>query len=194
MLRSRRSQQSYLTCNTFTSTNMKYIKNVDSDHKPLESIVKKSLLNDFNECCPGYIFARVFGPLCSPQTQLLINDNNFTFQIKKKSNSRLQVSYEFSDEDKEQDLDIEALLQLWETFHDLMESLRSLPGTSAFKNEETFQKEAMEQASNFRKQTFDEDVITFIHGKSILMILCIAKKTVSLYFIIMQLYNTTIFF
>lgn len=36
---------------------MKFIKNVDSDHKPLESIVKKSLLNDFNECCPGYIFA-----------------------------------------------------------------------------------------------------------------------------------------
>uniref|UniRef100_K1PLT5 Uncharacterized protein n=1 Tax=Magallana gigas TaxID=29159 RepID=K1PLT5_MAGGI len=72
------------------------------------------------------------------------DDNNFTFQIKKKSNSRLQVSYEFSDEDKEQDLDIEALLQLWETFNDLMESLRSLPGTSAFKNEETFQKEAME--------------------------------------------------
>lgn len=54
------------------------------------------------------------------------------------------MSYEFSNEDKEQDLDIEALLQLWETFHDLMESLRSLPGTSAFKNEETFQKEAME--------------------------------------------------
>lgn len=95
------------------------------------------------------------------------------------------MSYEFSDEDNEQDLDIEALLQLWETFHDLMESLRSLPGTSALKNEETFQKEAMEWASNFRKQTFDEDVITFIHGKSILMILCIAKKTVSLYFIIM---------
>lgn len=52
-------------------------------------------------------------------------------KIKKKSNSRLQVSYEFSDEDEEQDLDIEALQQLWETFHDLMESLRSLPGTAA---------------------------------------------------------------
>lgn len=97
------------------------------------------------------------------------------------------MSYEFSDEDEEQDLDIEALQQLWGTFHDLMESLRSLPGTAAYKNEETFQKEAMEWASNFRKQTFDEDVIPYIHGKSILMILyiLIVKKTVSLYFIIM---------
>lgn len=35
---------------------MKYIKNVDSDYKFLEFIVKKFLLNDFNECCFGYIF------------------------------------------------------------------------------------------------------------------------------------------
>lgn len=74
---------------------------------------------------------------------------------------------------KNRTFDIEALQQLWETFHDLMESLRSLPGTAAYKNEETFQKEAMEWASNFRKQTFDEDVIPYIHGKSILMILYI---------------------
>lgn len=64
-------------------------------------------------------------------------------------------------------------------------NLRSLPGTSAYKNEVTFQKEAMEWASNFRKQTFNEDVIPYIHGKSILMILYIVKQTVSLYFIIM---------
>lgn len=45
-----------------------------------------------------------------------------------------------------------------------MESLRALPGTDNYKDLETFAKEAKEWATEFRKQTFDEDVIPYIHG------------------------------
>lgn len=74
--------------------------------------------------------------------------------------SRLQVSYDFS-EDEEQDLDVAALQDLWSGFHTLMESLRALPGTDNYKDMETFAKES---ATEFGKQTFDEDVIPYIHG------------------------------
>lgn len=74
--------------------------------------------------------------------------------------SRLQVSYDFS-EDEEQDLDVAALQDLWSGFHTLMESLRALPETDNYKDMETF---AKEWATEFRKQTFDEDVIPYIHG------------------------------
>lgn len=77
--------------------------------------------------------------------------------------SRLQVSYDFS-ADEEQDLDVAALHDLWSGFHMLMESLRALPGTDNYKDMETFAKEAKEWATEFRKQTFDEDVIPYIHG------------------------------
>lgn len=77
--------------------------------------------------------------------------------------SRLQVSYDFS-EDEEQDLDVAALQDLWSGFHMLMESLRALPGTDNYKDMETFAKEAKKWATEFRKQTFDEDVIPYIHG------------------------------
>ena len=46
-----------------------------------------------------------------------------------------------------------------------MESLRVLPNSMLYKKPETFQNEAKEWANNFRKQTFDEDVIPYIHGK-----------------------------
>lgn len=82
-----------------------------------------------NICRKNVIYKKLFFKNEVQSYQFCINDN-FTFQIKKKSNSRLQVSYEFSDddvsyefsdEDEEQDLDIDALQQLWETFYDLME-------------------------------------------------------------------------
>lgn len=71
----------------------------------------------------------------------------------------MQVSYEFFD-DEDHDLEIEG-------YGELMESLRSLPGSVAYKDDKTFQQEAMEWTSNFRKQTFDEDVIPYIHGMTI---------------------------
>lgn len=74
--------------------------------------------------------------------------------------TRFQVSYDFS-EDEEQDLDVAALQDLWSGFHTLMESLRALPGTDNYKDMETF---AKEWATEFGKQTFDEDVIPYIHG------------------------------
>lgn len=83
--------------------------------------------------------------------------------LRRNVGSRLQVSYDFS-EDEEQDLDVEALQDLWSGFHELMESLRALPGTDNYKNVETFAKEAKEWATEFRKQTFDEDVIPYIHA------------------------------
>lgn len=84
-------------------------------------------------------------------------------KLRRNVGSRLQVSYDFS-EDEEQDLDVEALQDLWSGFHELMESLRALPGTDNYKNVETFAKEAKEWATEFRKQTFDEDVIPYIHA------------------------------
>uniref|UniRef100_A0A8W8JR70 SAP domain-containing protein n=1 Tax=Magallana gigas TaxID=29159 RepID=A0A8W8JR70_MAGGI len=84
-------------------------------------------------------------------------------KMRRNVGSRLQVSYDFS-EDEEQDLDVAALQDLWSGFHMLMESLRALPGTDNYKDMETFAKEAKEWATEFRKQTFDEDVIPYIHG------------------------------
>uniref|UniRef100_K1RKL9 rRNA-processing protein FCF1 homolog n=2 Tax=Magallana gigas TaxID=29159 RepID=K1RKL9_MAGGI len=77
-------------------------------------------------------------------------------KMRRNVGSRLQVSYDFS-EDEEQDLDVAALQDLWSGFHTLMESLRALPGTDNYKDMETFAKEAKEWATEFRKQTFDED-------------------------------------
>nr|XP_011426297.2 uncharacterized protein LOC105327491 [Crassostrea gigas] len=84
-------------------------------------------------------------------------------KMRRNVGSRLQVSYDFS-EDEEQDLDVAALQDLWSGFHMLMESLRALPGTDNYKDMETFAKEAKEWATEFRKQTFDEDVIPYIHA------------------------------
>lgn len=84
-------------------------------------------------------------------------------KMRRNVGSRLQVSYDFS-EDEEQDLDVAALQDLWSGFHTLMESLRALPGTDNYKDMETFAKEAKEWATEFRKQTFDEDVIPYIHA------------------------------
>nr|XP_022301977.1 uncharacterized protein LOC111109978 [Crassostrea virginica] len=84
-------------------------------------------------------------------------------KLKRNAGSRLQVSYDYS-EDEEQDLDVEALQDIWSQFHDLMESLRALPGTENYKDADTFAKEAKEWATEFRKQTFDEDVIPYIHA------------------------------
>lgn len=61
---------------------------------------------------------------------------------------------------------MEALQDIWSQFHDLhvMESLRALTGTENYKDADTFAKLAKEWATEFRKQTFDEDVIPYIHG------------------------------
>ncbi|XP_062619871.1 uncharacterized protein LOC134281418 [Saccostrea cucullata] len=84
-------------------------------------------------------------------------------KLKRNVGSRLQVSYDLS-EDEEQDLNVEALQDLWSEFHELMESLRALPGTDNYKDVNTFSKEAKEWATEFRKQTVDEDVIPYIHA------------------------------
>lgn len=79
----------------------------------------------------------------------------------------LQVSYDLTDDEYEQDLDIDALQEIWQEFHQLMESLRVLPNSTTYKTAEIFHNDAKEWASNFRKQTFDEDVIPYIHGKNL---------------------------
>lgn len=85
-------------------------------------------------------------------------------KVQKKCHSRLQVSYDLTDDEYEQDLDIDALQEIWQEFHQLMESLRVLPNSTTYKTAEIFHNDAKEWASNFRKQTFDEDVIPYIHA------------------------------
>lgn len=88
------------------------------------------------------------------------------FQLKRNIVTCLQVSHDFS-EDEEQDLDVEALQDMWSGFHhQIMESIRALPATENYKDVETFAKGAkeFEWITEFRKQTFDEDVIPYIHG------------------------------
>lgn len=69
-----------------------------------------------------------------------------------------------TDDEYEQDLDIDALQEIWQGFHQLMESLRVLPNSTTYETAEIFQNDAKEWASNFQKQTFDEDVIPYIHA------------------------------
>lgn len=86
--------------------------------------------------------------------------------MKRSNRSRLQVSYLYDSDDDEISLNIDGLQQLWDDFDYLMEALRSLPSSEKYVKPETFQELAREWAQNFRKNTFDEDVTPYIHGKT----------------------------
>ena len=67
--------------------------------------------------------------------------------------------YETDDDDEAESLDIDALQELWGDFDVLMEALRELPYAEKYRNPNEYQEMARKWAQNFRKYTFDEDVI-----------------------------------
>ena len=69
-----------------------------------------------------------------------------------------------SDTDEECSLDIDALQDVWNDFVCLMESLTVLPTSDRYLDPDKFQESAKKWAQRFRKCTFDEDVIPYIHG------------------------------
>ena len=78
------------------------------------------------------------------------------------------MSYSFDetvDDDEAASLDIDALQELWNDFDVLMEALRELPSAEKYIEPNQYQEMARKWAQNFRKYTFDEDVIPYIHGK-----------------------------
>ena len=78
----------------------------------------------------------------------------------------MSYSFDEADEDEEAGLDIDALQELWNDFDVLMEALRELPSSEKYINHTQFKEMARTWAQNFRKYTFDEDVIPYIHGKN----------------------------
>ncbi len=66
---------------------------------------------------------------------------------------------------KRRSLNVDKLQEVWTTFNELMQALKALPGTQHHRTAAAFKDAARKWASEFRKVTFDEDVIPYIHCK-----------------------------
>ena len=60
-------------------------------------------------------------------------------------------------------VDIDRLQVVWDRFNVLMSALKALPGTEEYLSPEAFKQCAVTWAVEFRKATFDEDIIPYIH-------------------------------
>lgn len=94
----------------------------------------------------------------------------------RRRDARAVTSYEFTDDaemlligcdgcPEEEEVDVRELQEVWAGFSKLMEAVRCVPGTNSSMSPAQFQTAATEWAKHFRRATYDEDVIPYIHCK-----------------------------